>query len=90
MKYENIKLLFQQDKYVQFGSLLFLGVFVVLMWNAFEFAKGLDEKQHDAFYWYVGDVAIQGQHSTGKSWVLAPCEEPAGYCWKPIITMEAK
>lgn len=86
MKYESVKLLFQQDKYVQFVSMLFL---IVLGYSFYHMStsliKSIDSNRPKQIYEvHTGHVTVRNEIYSGKSWVLNKCQASSGYCWEPI------
>lgn len=88
MKYESVKLLFQQDKYVQIVSLLTLVVFGYCFYQlSTGLTKNLDREQQRTIYEvYPGNVTVKGEIYSGKNWILNKCTAPSGYCWDPITS----
>jgi hypothetical protein len=92
MKYESIKLLFQQDKYVQIiGALALVVVGYSLYQMTTAIVKDVDSEQNKAiFQVQTGDVTVMNEIYSGKSWILNKCSAPAGYCWEPLNGIPSK
>ncbi|HEY8269718.1 MAG TPA: hypothetical protein VIG33_02435 [Pseudobdellovibrionaceae bacterium] len=86
MKYESIKLLFQQDKYVQITSVLMLLVFGYSFYHlSTSLVKSMESEHRKSIYEiHSGNVTVRNDVFSDKSWILNKCNEPAGYCWEPI------
>lgn len=90
MKYESVKLLFQQDKYVQFVSVLSL---IIFGYSFYHMSTSLVESMNTSnskkiYEVNTGAVTVRNELYSGESWVLSKCEMPAGYCWRPIGTKQ--
>ena len=86
MKYESVKLLFQQDKYVQITSVLML---IVFGYSFYHLSTSLVSNLKDGYpktvyEVHTGDITIRNEVYSGKSWVLKFCNAPSGYCWESI------
>jgi hypothetical protein len=90
MKYESIKLLFQQDKYVQITSVLVLIVFGYSFYHmSTSLVKSMESEHHKSIYEiHSGNVTVKNDVYSDKSWILNKCNEQTGYCWEPITTKE--
>jgi len=90
MKYDSVKLLFQQDKYVQIVSVLSLLVFGYSFYqmstSLVANMKSSNEKR--IYEVHTGEVTVRHEIYSGKSWILSQCKTTAGYCWHTIGTMD--
>lgn len=86
MTYESVKLLFQQDKYVQIVSLLVLLVFGYSFYHmSTSLTKSIDSNVAKQIYEvHTGEITVRNEIYSGKSWVLSKCPAISGYCWKAI------
>lgn len=86
MKYESVKLLFQQDKYVQVVSVLSLIVFGYSFYHmSTSLVSNMQASTSKRIYEvHTGEVTVRNEIYSGESWILAKCEKPVGYCWQAI------
>lgn len=86
MKYESVKLLFQQDKYVQIVSALCLLVFgysFYQMSSSMVTNMNVSNAKH-IYEVHTGDITIRHEIYSGESWILGKCATPTGYCWQAL------